>query len=256
MEKTAATIESRELPPIAAPTNWSNLGEDWNSLPRHVQERIAQRETEVQQGFSRLGNDAKVAREMGQVIDDFNSRLPDQYRQMPPSEQIRALYTANEMLLRDPYNALLQLAQMHNVDLSVFGAGQQAVHQVRNEQAQFERQRQAYFQKEFENFVKERADIWTPQFEDECIRQIGVVKEQNPSLFAMDPFTVVRQAEERARKVLGVSDQAETVKRAAEAKRLASLNVRSVVGKSPSGVSKGMFSEDTWSSAYDKAQRR
>jgi DNA repair exonuclease SbcCD ATPase subunit len=253
MEKTAATIESRELPPIDAPTNWSNLGEDWKTLPRHVQERIAQRETEVQQGFSRLGHDARTAREMGQVIDDFNSRLPDQYRQMPPTEQIKALYAANEMLLRDPLNAIATLAQMHNVDLSVFGTGQQQVQQVQSQYQQFQQQRQAYLAKEIESIIHGKQH-W-PQIEDEVMRQVNAVRAQNPSAFEIDSLRVVREAIDRAEKLAGIADQGETVKKAAEARRINSMNVKTRAGKSPSNVSKDIWSNDSWTAAYDKAQR-
>src|SRR5262245_22933939 len=106
------------------------------------------------------------------------------------------LYAANELLLRDPLNAIATLAKMHSVDLGMFGPNAAAMHDMQTQHQQWHQQRQQYFQKEFENFIQERAEYWSPELENECLRQIEAVKQQNPSLFAMDPFSVVRQAEE------------------------------------------------------------
>jgi hypothetical protein len=101
-------------------------------------------------------------------------------------------------------------------------------------------------------------DHW-PSIEDEAVRQVNAVREQNPSLFHMDPLRVVRDAVERAEKICGISDKQSAVearKKADEAKRLASMNVRSVLSKSPSNISGDMWSSDNWRAAYDKASGR
>src|SRR5262245_1576403 len=58
MESAADNIDARELPPIAAPSNWkAELADHWGKLPREVQEFWNQREADVQKGFSQFGND-------------------------------------------------------------------------------------------------------------------------------------------------------------------------------------------------------
>src|SRR5262245_50279055 len=258
MEAKGNEIADRELPSINAPPNWKE-GLDWQSLPRSVQQHIIDREGDYHRGMTQYGTDVKLAREMGQVINDFNSRLPAFYHQITPQEQVRALYQANEMLMQHPVEAIQFLAQQHGVDLGMFGPNGQAMQQMQAQHQQWHQQRQQYFQKEFENFIRERADYWSAELEDEVLRQIDAVKATNPSLFQIDPFTVVRQAEERAKKVCGISDKQAAVearKKADEAKRLASLNVKSSTGRSPSNTSRGMFDTDTWTAAYDKANRR
>src|SRR5262245_34227071 len=99
---------------------------------------------------------------------------------------------------------------------------------------------------------------WVPFFT--CPQLISAVQQREPSLAAMNPIGMVKAAEERARKIVGIRDKnadIETKRRADEAKRLASLNVRSNgLNSSPTGASGSMWDNDSWHSAYDRAQKR
>src|SRR5262245_23650387 len=256
LEKTAANIADRELPEIAAPGNWKQ-DLDWKGLPRSVQEHIAQRETEYQRGMTKYGEDYKLAKGINDLIDQFQQGMPEHYRAIPKHEQIQFLYAAQDMLTRDPVSAIQWLAQAHGVDLGQFGPGAQRVSQIEQQHQRLHQERQQYIQQEVQNFVKDKP-YW-PQIEDEVVRQVNAIRETNPSLWSADPLTVMRQAHDTALKVTGVQsklDAVEAKKKADEAKRLASLNVRSAMGRSPSNISNDMWSNDNWGAAYDKATNR
>jgi hypothetical protein len=174
---------------------------------------------------------------------------------------------AHHALETQPAQALAWLAQSYGIPLAALGQDPEAVQmqqrqmtqlqqqaqRLQAQQQQWQQQRQAYLQKEIESLINGK-EHWS-SIEDETIRQLNAVRAQNPSAYEMDPFRVVKDAISRAEKIAGISDKAETVKKAQEAKRLASLNVKSSVGKSPSNVSGGMFDDSTWQNAYSKANR-
>ena len=79
-------------------------------------------------------------------------------------------------------------------------------------------------QREIENYIREKS-YW-PEIEEEVHRQVNAVKDQNPSLYAMDPLRVIREAEQRALAITGVKNKlnlGEARRKADEARRLASL---------------------------------
>jgi hypothetical protein len=83
-----------------------------------------------------------------------------------------------------------------------------------------------------------------------------LIKIQDPARVACDPVGVLREAHDRAVKASGIElpdVAAERRRKADEAKRLASINVRSSAGRSPRTVSGDIWSNDAWSAAYDRA---
>jgi hypothetical protein len=277
--------------PIEAPLG-SRLDLDiWAQTPRAVQELIMARERESHEMITQQGDEIAElkkagghAAELASVLERFKPNLPPHIAEMPQVQQIASLYAASEALDRDPVGSIQQLAAHYGIDLAQLArdpraeaqAEQQRQHvtaryeqqvqylqhqiaQLQSQQNQHQQQRQGYFQQQFENFIRERADYWSPELEGEVVRQVNAVKESDPSLAAMDPITVVRQAEERARMIVGVTTKtsaAEARKKADEAKRLASLNVRSHIGRSPSNMGTSMWDNDSWETAYSKASGR
>ena len=106
-------------------------------------------------------------------------------------------------------------------------------------------------QREIENYIREKS-YW-PEIEEEVHRQVNAVKDQNPSLYAMDPLRVIREAEQRALAITGVKNKlnlGEARRKADEARRLASLNVKSKIGSSPHSVPGDMRA--TMEEVYDR----
>jgi hypothetical protein len=264
--------------PVAMPQAWSQeKAELWDKLDRQAQAYIAERELQAQQKISELGHRGKPADDFAPVLERYANHIPRDPatgQPMPAPAVMESLLAAHHALETHPQAALQWLANSYGVDLGQLGsnpaaavqqqqyaqAAQQLQHQLaqlRVEQQQWQAQRQQYLQREVEGLINGK-DHW-PSIEDEAVRQVNAVREQNPSLFHMDPLRVVRDAVERAEKICGISDKQSAVearKKADEAKRLASMNVRSVLSKSPSNISGDMWSSDNWRAAYDKASGR
>jgi hypothetical protein len=270
---------------LPMPQAWGQeKAEAWNKLDPSTQAYISEREQSAHQRITELGQEVSHMRQSGgmvgelaDVVAHFTPRLPPEVANMSRPEQIARLYAASEAIHRDPVGSIIQLARHHGVDLSQIGGNPQAAAQqqqivsqyaqrvqyleqqnaqLQAQQREWHQTRQQYFQREMEGFIKERADYWSPELEDEVLRQVNAVRDTNPSVFNMDPLTVVRQAEARAKKIVGIQakqDAVEAKKKADDAKRLGSMNVKSKIGRSPSGVSENMWSADAWDSAYDKA---
>ena len=59
------------------PRGWSaKTHEIWNSLPKEAQDYIAQRENQAQQRLSELGTEAKTARSVGELLQQFDQVVP------------------------------------------------------------------------------------------------------------------------------------------------------------------------------------
>jgi hypothetical protein len=278
--------------PIEAPLG-SRLDLDiWAQTPRAVQELIMARERETHEKIAQQGNEIAElkkagghAAELASVLDQFTPNLPPHIAQLPRVQQIGMLFAASEALDRDPVSSIQQLAAHYGINLAELSRNPQAeaqaeqqrqavtaryeqqvqylqhqIAQLQSQQAQHQQQRQGYFQEQFENFIRERADYWSPELEDEVVRQVNAVKESNPSLAAMDPFGVVKQAEERARKIIGIQakqDAVEAKKKIDAAKRHSSLNVKTTgLSRSPSNVGGSMWDNDAWDQAYSRASGR
>jgi hypothetical protein len=277
----------KAIEPIEMPQAWGqDRAELWGKLDRSTQAYIAERELAATQKVTQQGHELAelrkaggVGAELGSVIEKFSSVIPRGMdgNPMAAPEILAGLLNAHSALERNPIGALQWLARSYGIDpghIGIQGGGQQQqqaqaqaqvqqlqhqLSQLQNQHQQWQQQRQGYFQREMESFIKERADYWSPELEDEVLRQVNAVRDTNPSVFNMDPLTVVRQAEARAKKIVGIQakqDAVEAKKKADEAKRLASLNVRSVMGRSPSNVSGNMWSSDNWNALYDKASSR
>jgi hypothetical protein len=106
-----------------------------------------------------------------------------------------------------------------------------------------------------QNFAQGK-EKYLPKIENEIAAQIELIKIQDPARVACDPVGVLREAHDRAVKASGIElpdVAAERRRKADEAKRLASINVRSSTGRSPRTISNNILDSDSWSAAYDRA---
>jgi hypothetical protein len=247
--------------------------EHWGSLPKEMQEYVSQRETDAQRRISELGHEAKAARTINSIIDNYSARLPEHDRQIPREKHIELLYAANEALLANPARAIQWLAQAHNVDLAQLATPVDPISQARQqERAAMQAELQRYHQQQqaalaqqmtgyLEKFAAEKP-YWS-QIENEILYHVTALRGTDPD---MDYRDVLKAAVDRALKDNPGADKtnaqkqkAEARKKADEAKRLASLNVRSVVGKityTPKGSLAGEAMSQVMSGIYDDIQAR
>jgi hypothetical protein len=268
------------------PQAWgADRAEAWAKLDASTQGYIAQRELEAAQKITELGQEVSHMRQSGgmvgelaDVVAHFTPRLPPEVANMSRPEQIARLYAASEAIHRDPIGSIIQLARHHGVDLSQIGGNPQAaaqqrevlaqhqqavaqlqseVSRLRQQQSQYQSQRAQWLQQEALEYLKDKE--YSPEFENEIHHQVAAIRDRNPAQFEIDPMSVLREAERRAFKFTGHGDKSsaeEAKKKADEAKRLSSLNVKSKIGRSPSNVSGDMWSPDNWEAAYSKASGR
>lgn len=107
------------------------------------------------------------------------------------------------------------------------------------------------------NLVVKNAATVHKAIEGAMLEQIEAIKATEPWRLETDPLGVLRAAHDQALKLTGVGDklpdkQAAAKKKADEAKRLASLNVRSSTGRSPRTISKDIWSSESWGDIYDR----
>jgi hypothetical protein len=282
-------LPSEANPATATPPNSIGNRVDpatWAQTPAPVRELIAAREREAQQRLSEQGREIAQLKatggsaELGNVIGKYSNHIPrgPDGNPMSPPVILESLLQAHSILEQDPQTAIQWLANSYGVNLGALAQDpqaaqyqaqlvghfqqeaqriQQEVAQLRASQSQLRHQRQQYLQTEILRLIDGKEN-WN-EIEPEVVRQLEAVRSQDPSAYELDSLRAVREAIERAEKITGVHDKKaaeEARKKALEAKRLASLNVRSVVGKSPTGVSKDIWSNDSWGASYDKAQRR
>jgi valyl-tRNA synthetase len=283
-------VEAKEpdKPAIQRPQSWSSdVDELWATLPPKAQEIIAKRESEAHKRITELGEVAKTAEPIKDVLEPLqraSARMG-----LPPGEGLKLLLAADDYLARDPVAAIQWLAQQSGVDLSRFGQStkseqaesapevsalnQKIAHLERmlsdtsyriQQREQHELQTQTQSLESLVNEFAKGKDYW-PEIEAEVVAQIRAIKMDNPSL---DPKATLEKAHERAlklnddvrnrlteakRKEEEVKKAADTKRKAEEAKRLASMNVRSVDGKAPKAPRKSL--EEEMAEVYDRVAR-
>lgn len=132
----------------------------------------------------------------------------------------------------------------------------QQMEQMRNEYSQWHQQREQHLTAAITRFADGKP-YWA-QIEPQVIQQIAAMKAVDPGFVQGDPMAALKEAESIALKISGVEDrlparQAQARKRADEAKRLASLNVRSTI-TSPRTEYKTM--EEEMQSVYERLHGR
>jgi hypothetical protein len=277
-ERTQRISTPTEIPPLPASLNGRINQATWAGLPQEARELVMQREQEAQTKISQQGHELAelkrsggMAGELASVLEHFTPNLPPHIAEMPRVQQIAALYAASEALDRDPVGSIQKLAAQYGLDLSQLGGNsgsaehqqalwqyQQAYQQLHAQHQHWHQQRMQYLEQQILEYVQDKPH--SPEIEDEWMRQIAAVKATNPRLFEADPLAVLKQAEQRALAIVPGADKSKAVeakKRADEAKRLGSLNLKTGgMSRSPMNTSRDIWSNDGWGAVYDKAQRR
>ena len=274
------TPEETETPSIPRPQSWSaDVDELWNKLPPESQEFIAKRESESHKKITALGEQAAIAEQYKEIIEKFPGLVGQ-----APEKEIENLLATKAALLRDPVNSIRWLAQQLNVDLSQIypqpqsgmdtpeAAQIQALTQhIANleqrlsetsnrissrEQAELQAREDSLAQS-IEKYA-EGKDYWDDNFDNEVMTQIIALKQSDPKRALADPMAIVKEAEERATRIIPAVYEklqeakqkeaeakklAEDKRKADEAKKLASMNVKSTGGSSPKASAKSIEAE-------------
>ena len=255
----------------AMPQSWGkHIMEHWDGLPDTVKDEIARREQDIHKFVSEKGQTLRGAQQYAQQLDAvvtrFNDTLPrgQDGRPMPAPVLMEHMLAANAALERNPREALAYLAQSYGIDLAelrppsdpVETARQQEREAIHAQLQQVEQQRYAATQRvitdHVERFAAERAAHW-PQIENDVLYHISALRALNPQMDARD---VLEQAYAKAvasRPDLNPNTKAEAKKRADEARRIASMNVKSIGGAIARSGGKW---EDTLARTYDAIQGR
>lgn len=278
-DQTTETIEGQAQtetqpepvkPAIEAPQSMpAALRDKFASVPPEVAEWVAKREAETHKRITELGETAKHAEQIRQVIEPV--RQVAARHGMDEREAINRLVTAHNNLEANPVAAIQWLAQSYGVDLSQFvqqGSQEQQgepesgyVRALKAEIADLRRQvadtsnrvmsreqqeQQARLQslaKLEEDFAKGK-DYWNDIYDD-VVDQVRSIMSREPTL---SPEKVLEKAHERALKLRddisaklneakakaeAEKAEAEKKRKADEAKKQASLNVRGTNATSP-----------------------
>lgn len=100
--------------PLAPPTSWRALGDQWGELPRAAQEKILAREREINAGFSQQGRIIKQFEPIGQVLNTHKDFLAQSGMEAP--QLINGLIGQYQALNANPRQTLAALAQEYRVD--------------------------------------------------------------------------------------------------------------------------------------------
>jgi hypothetical protein len=280
-EQPVETVESPTS--VRMPQAWSKeQAEVWNSLTPDAQRYVAQRELEAQRRISELGHLAKQQPgidDFGQQFESIRAQglvpLGDDGQPLSAPQVVESALAFDQALRQNPAEAITALAQAHGLNLAELAGVQGSAADVEylqqsyaTLQQQVEQQRLAIQQQQQADYAAREAwlageiekytagkEYW-PSIESEVIHQTAVLRQANPSRAQLDPLGLLREAEQRALKVQGVDTDAkkrvaETKRKADQAKRIASLNVRSRAFSSASPA--GQSWEETMAQAYDRA---
>jgi hypothetical protein len=224
--------------------------EHWASLPTEMKQFIAEREVQSQQKISELGQHARTARELGQVFEQFHETAPKlaDGRPAPPTQVMHHLLAANDALERNPSEAIQWLANHYGVDLGSLGQAppdpqqeaqtliQQAQqHALQRYQQEQQRQQQWQWQQQaqqltqhVERFASDKPH-WA-ELEPEILHHVSGLRATRPEMDSRDVLQAAYDKALAANPQYDVAKKSEIKKRADEAKRIASMNVKSVGG--------------------------
>jgi hypothetical protein len=252
-----------EPPKVAAidpPQSWSaEMKAKWATLPPDVQAYASQREGEAHKRISELGQQVKAFEPFQRVYEPL--RQAAARNGTTPDQGLERLLAANEFLDRDPASAIKWLAEAYGVNLgsqqTTQEPGQESgeVRALKAEIGQLKRmvgetaskvtarerseqeQTRASLDKLVSDFSKDKTDL--TEIESDFVAHISAIRHAEPDLAHEK---VLEKAYEAARwanpgtraKMLAEQDkqrtekaEAEQKKKAAEAKKVGSLNVKS-----------------------------
>jgi hypothetical protein len=256
-------------PSIDPPSSWSReVREKWAALPPDLQEYIAKRESEAHSQITRLGTTARAAEPLLNVIEQNRELFAR--RNVQPEQGVAALLNAQRKLDENPVAAIGWLAQQYGVDLSMFAnadgsqsAQSPQVAMLQAEIASMRAQlaetsstvRQTQVERQAAELAKHQSAVdaflngknLTESDESELVVLIASERQFNPGKNAeqllQDAWeTFQARSPERRQKMIEqqileaqAKKDEEAKKKATEAKKLASINVRSTPASSPNG---------------------
>jgi hypothetical protein len=276
-------------PAIDPPVSWSReVREKWAAIPPDVQQYIAQRETEAHGQISRLGQQVKALEPVAKTLEQYRPTF--ERNGMDYASGIDALLAAQAMLDVNPRAAILEIAKTYGVDLGAEQAQYEPVRgddgryvspsreslAMQAKIAELERQiaetrtdvvstkqreaeqRQAALQSEVEAFAK--ANPYFNEVEADIAELIPVIRAREPGLSERQ---ILQKAYDKAIRVNDgtfakieadrkAKEAAEAKKKADEAKKVSSMNVKTGVTERPTERDV----RDLLSSTYDRIQSR
>lgn len=220
--------------------------EHWGNLPREMQEYITQRESEAQRRISELGNEAKSVRDLGEVFERYRHIIPQQMpdgREATPHAVVESLLAAGHALQHDPENAIRYLAHHHGVDLGTLTSSQIDPQAIRQQAyAEFQAEQRAAQEQQLAQYISQFASDkpHLSQIEGELLHHVHGLKATSPHL---PPQQILQMAYDKAlaehpnldpkTKERTQTQMREAKRKADEARRQQSLNVRSATGAAP-----------------------
>lgn len=259
-----------EPPAIAPPNSWSaEMKAKFASLPPDVQAYAAQRESDAHKQISQLGQTVKT---LGELFEPLRQVCGQ--KGVSERDGLGFLLNAHSRLESNPVEAIAWLAQSYGVDLRQYVAqnggdqsayarslvaraeraertAQEALNRLNaREHSEMERARASLISV-IEDFAKDKPDF--AELENDVLIQVQAIRSAEPSL---EPNAVLAKAYEAARwanpqvrtRLLDAQRQeaetkrvTEAKKKADEAKKAGSLNVKSAHGSSP--ARKGSWEE-------------
>jgi len=266
-------------PATPAPHSWqAEMQAKWAALPPDVQTYIAQREAEAHRAIS----------EQGQAVAGYQ-RLFDQFGVPKGYEHqlTQELLAAQHFLNTNPVEGLKWLAQSYGVDLNqiaqppeqatddlfrdprldkqVLPEMQRLQQTIQGLAGHLTQQQQAAYAAErgetvkiVESFAKDKP-LWA-EIEQDVVAEITALKATQPN---MPKSQMLEKAYERALwanpaarqkhlEKIDADKRAEAAKKASEAKRIASMNVRTGASASTPASDAKWDSDDAMSSLYDR----
>ncbi len=219
--------------------------EIWSTLPRDAQALWAQREQEANAKITELGTYARAARELGQVFEEFREHLPkaEDGQTIPERDTVRLLLAAHKALEEDPERALRWLAENKGVSLNGLGEADKEQMQQRayaEAQQQFQQQQEWQSKKqEWDQYQRQTQRVhahveaftrdkphWD-QIEADVLYFIPAEKANNPHGEPTEWFQAAYNKAMAGRPDLDSTKKAESKRAADQARRIASMNVKS-----------------------------
>jgi hypothetical protein len=249
---------------VEYPQSWpAKLRGHWDTLAPEVQQQIAEREQQAHQRITRGGEAEKYIGQLAEACERWAPGIPPEQR----PEAVQRLLAAHHALETNPEQAIRWLAQQYGVNVGGHDPAQyeaqqamlaeQAMHHLYSERSQ-------RLDKLVTKFAGDKLDHWK-DLEADIVAHAKVLRDDHDltdkeklelayrRALAGNPAVADRIAGNK-RKAHEAQTEAERKRKAAEAKRLASLNVRSVDGKAPKPARKSL--EEEMADVYDRVAGR
>lgn len=223
--------------------------------------------SEASQVNERIGHEVQVATEVGKVVKSYRDFIPrSQDGQLMPAQTVlQEMLKAHRIMVERPADAIMHLAQASGIDLAQLAhqapvdpieqiqtQARQQVEQARQEERQAihaqlrqAQEQQAAIQQQqlidyVGRFAGERSQYWD-RIELDVLYHVAALKSVHPQA---SPMQILEAAHDRAlrehsdldprQQEKAKADLAERVRKAEQAKRLASMNARSKISSSAS----------------------